>query len=73
MLRPPIAVATRETVEVVSLIPLEEDHISVNEIFQCAEWAAYTHANRVLYTIFRPESAVGLLRDARTQNCPLQA
>jgi hypothetical protein len=67
-LRPPIPVATpTEIVEVVSLSTLEEDHISLNEIFHCPEWAGYTQAVWLLHTILKPESAVGLFRDPRTR------
>jgi DNA-binding response OmpR family regulator len=54
-----------ETVTVLSISPLEEDHISLERIFNRSEWSEDTESRWVLHAMPTLESALKTLRENR--------
>ena len=60
-----IATNPAETITVLSVSPVEEDHISLMRIFKRSKGCLYTNSNWLLYPVLTLESALLLLREVR--------
>ena len=57
--------ARRCGVTILSVSPMEEDHVSLEAIFSRSEWTAYTNCQWKLHSSHTLSSALGVLRQKR--------
>ena len=60
-----MAAGTDAVVRVLSVSPIEEDHLALNRIFKRSDWSGYTESKWVLHPTLTLESAVASLRASR--------